>query len=425
MCSEDYSESLGPKISGKASGKLPWVVIIACFLAVFLDGFDTAMMGASVPAMAEEWGLNKANFTTPLVLTNVGVAIGYFTAGVVGEVAGKRKLLIAATLLCGVFTLLGGIAVLQQSMVVLSLSRILAGISIGWVLPVANSVAADNSPEQRRQRVSVMVTLGLSVGLTAGGLLGSVLIRAFGASGMFWFSAAASVVATLIVAAVAVEPAPTHVTAADKRRNASPFSLFAGSRALNTLLLWIFAFAVFLATYTMQAWLPSFLANYGMSSSQAPVGIALWSFGGIFGGIALIIFTARIGVARSLVVMSLIGVLAILVAGTADLGATVGLFVLLVVAGFGTTACQIGQLSLAVAIYPKVNATTGIGAAAGVGRLGSIVGPGVGGILVAQNMPADQIMLMASVPVLLAACCAGLLSYRLNSKKSMPERIAA
>lgn len=409
----------------RASGPMPWALILACFFAVFLDGFDTSMMGASVPAMAEEWGLGKAAFTVPLVLTNVGVVIGYFTAGPAAEVTGKRRLLIWSTLLCGLFTALGGIAVLQQSMALLSITRILAGAAIGWVLPVANSVAADNSPEDRRQRVSVMVTLGLSVGLTAGGFIGSLLIGAFGASGMFWFSGMAALLATAIIAVVAVEPARRDVTAAEKRKNANPFSLLSDGRALNTLLLWVFAFTVFLATYTMQSWLPTFLVDYGMTSAQAPVGIALWSFGGIFGGIALIPLTARIGVARSLLFMSVIGVAAIFVAGSANLGASVGLFVLLAIAGFGTTAGKIGQLSLAVAIYPKSNATTGIGAAAGVGRLGSIVGPAVGGILVAQRMPADQIMLMAAVPVLFAAGCAGVLAYRLREKRTMATAVPA
>lgn len=402
-------------IGGFRGLRLPWSIIGACFFAVVLDGFDTSMMGASVPALAESWGVEKAAFTVPLVLTNVGVVVGYFTAGGVAARVGARNLLVWATAICGLFTLAGGVAILVQSMELLSATRVVTGLAIGWVLPVANSLAADNSPDEHRQRVSVMVTLGLSVGLVAGGALGGPMVAALGAGGMFWFGGAASIFATVAVVAVVREP---QAGTAPSKVSASMVRLFESGRSVNTILLWTFAFTVFVSTYTMQSWLPTFLVDYGMSSTQAPIGIALWSFGGIFGGIALIPLTAKIGIARSLILMSVIGAAAIVVAGTANLGAGVGLFVLLVVAGLGTSACKIGQLSLAVAIYPSANATTGIGAAAGVGRMGSIVGPAIGGVLIAQDMAADQIMLLSAAPVLIAAACAGVLSYRLSSRRA-------
>jgi AAHS family 4-hydroxybenzoate transporter-like MFS transporter len=78
-------------------------------------------------------------------------------------------------------------------------------------------------------------------------------------------------------------------------------------------------------------------------------------------------------------------------------------------AGAGVTASQIGQLTLAVALYPTGSRTTGVGWAAALGRAGSIVGPGVAGILLALALPGQDIILLTTLPVVVAAGCAAAL----------------
>ena len=73
---------------------------------------------------------------------------------------------------------------------------------------------------------------------------------------------------------------------------------------------------------------------------------------------------------------------------------------------------QIGQLTMAVSLYSTGARTTGLGWASALGRAGSIVGPGIAGILIGLALPGKDILLLTAVPVLIAAACAVLLRRR-------------
>jgi AAHS family 4-hydroxybenzoate transporter-like MFS transporter len=187
--------------------------------------------------------------------------------------------------------------------------------------------------------------------------------------------------------------------------------LFTPALRTNTALLWAFAFLVFVAAYTLTSWVPTFLTGYGFSASQAPLGLAFLHLGGVLGGIVLIPLAARIGVTRAMVLMPALAAVCMVVASKAGLG---GLALLLVLggAGAGVTAGQIGQLALAVALYPVGARTTGVGWAAALGRVGSIVGPGVAGILLGLALSGQDIILLTAIPVLVALLAAAALWLR-------------
>jgi AAHS family 4-hydroxybenzoate transporter-like MFS transporter len=71
-------------------------------------------------------------------------------------------------------------------------------------------------------------------------------------------------------------------------------------------------------------------------------------------------------------------------------------------AGFGVVGAQIGMNALAAGLYPTAIRSTGVGWALGVGRIGSIIGPLAGGVLLGLGWNAQSIVLIAAVPALLA-----------------------
>ena len=64
---------------------------------------------------------------------------------------------------------------------------------------------------------------------------------------------------------------------------------------------------------------------------------------------------------------------------------------------------QVGLNALAGTLYPTFIRSTGAGWALGVGRVGSILGPAIGGVLIALKLPTPMLFLCAAIP---AACCA-------------------
>src|SRR5699024_1330920 len=377
--------------------RVRWGLVLVAFLAVLIDGFDTAAMSATVPTLAEEWGLPAADFTAPLVTTNTGVVLGYLLCGTLGVLIGRKRLFMLGVLASGLLTLLTAVVLPLESMGLLTVVRLVTGIALGIVLPVAVSLTTDHVPAKYRQRISVAVTLGLASGMATGGVFGGLLIEQLGSGGMFWAGGVMPLLLVRFIMRMFGDPA-TALDQESAKKDVKVIRLFDREIRVSTSLLWGFSFLIFLSAYTLTNWVPTLLIDYGFSASEAPIGLAFVSFGGVIGGLVLILLTARIGIAWSLVVMPCIAIVAMLVMGLTE-PAYVLIFVLLLGAGAGTTSGQIGQLTMAVTIYPRGTQTTGVGWAAALGRMGSIVGPGVAGILIAFAFAAEQIILLTTVPV--------------------------
>lgn len=402
-------------------GGVRWGVVALAFLAVLLDGFDTATLAFLVPTMAQQWGIDPAAFTPPLVLTNAGVVLGYLSCGTLGARLGRRTVLISGIVVFGVGTLLTALVLPSQSIVALSVLRLVTGVGLGVVLPAAVSLSVDHSGPRRRELVSVLVTLGLASGLTVGGLTGAALIERVGPAGVFVLAGVLPLlVAAVMLRAFPPDPAPAEAAGA-VRTEAKVGRLFDRGFRINTGLVWAFSFLVFIAAYTLTSWVPTLLLGYGFAPAQAPLGLAAVSLGGVTGGLVLLALAARVGIARALIVMSALGIACLVVAAQVTL-ADAALLLVLGGAGAGLTGCQIGQLTLAVALYPAGTRTTGVGWAAALGRAGSIVGPGIAGILIGLALSGSDILLFTTVPVAVALACAAVLALRQRrSARATPD----
>lgn len=390
------------------TSRIRWMAIFAGFFAVLVDGFDTAALAATLPALSKEWGLPSAEFTIPLVLTNAGVVAGYMSAGSLGARYSQRRVLVAGVSGTAIFSLLSAAVLSVQSIPLLGIVRLATGIAIGIVLPVAVSLTTSLNPERIRQRISVGVTLGLASGLTLGGVFGRYLIEHVGTGGMFWAGGIAAIPVAVLVAS-AMKGQIEHGSSADTAASAKVSRLFDDRVRVKTIYLWCFSFLVFIAAYTLTSWTPTLLVEFGFDASEAPIGLAFMSFGGVVGGLVLLPLTARIGIARALIMMPVIGVACTAAIAFSEPG-RVMVLLLLLGAGAGITSGQIGQLTMAVSVYPVGSRTTGVGWSAALGRIGSIVGPAIAGVLISLSVSAQSIVLfLAAVPVLVAVFCAAAL----------------
>lgn len=380
-----------------------WRVVVLAFLAVLLDGFDTAALAFVVPTLAKAWATVPASFTLPLVLTNAGVVVGYLSCGWLGARFKRRRVLINGVALYGAGSIAAALVIPLESIATLSIVRLLTGFGLGVVLPIAVSLATANSPDRRREVVSVIVTLGLASGLTIGGFTGGTLIQSVGVTGVFWIGGILPLVLAAAMTWGLTEPA--RADDASARQASRVARLFVADLRTATVLLWTFSFLVFVASYTLTSWVPTLLTEYGFSPAEAPLGLAYVSLGGILGGLVLIPLAARLGIARALILATTLCAVCMVIASRFELGIAL-LLLALGGAGMGVVAGQIGQLALAVSLYAPATRTTGVGWAAALGRVGSIVGPGIAGVLLAFSLPARDIMLLTAIPVLVAGLCA-------------------
>ena len=93
-------------------------------------------------------------------------------------------------------------------------------------------------------------------------------------------------------------------------------------------------------------------------------------------------------------------------------GVVLGVFVTLAIfaAGFCIVGGQIAANALAAGYYPTSVRATGVGWALGIGRVGAIVGPLIGGALLDMKWSAGEVFLMAAA----AALCAALAAFSLS-----------
>jgi len=75
-------------------------------------------------------------------------------------------------------------------------------------------------------------------------------------------------------------------------------------------------------------------------------------------------------------------------------------------AGLSVVGGQTRANALAAEFYPTAMRSTGVGWALGIGRIGSIIGPTLGGILLSGATQARQVFWLAALPVLIATAAA-------------------
>ncbi|MDL9947167.1 MFS transporter [Gordonia sp. ABSL11-1] len=397
-----------------------WPVLILAFVAVVLDGYDTIALGLSVPALSDDWGVDPAHFTPALSLTSLGVALGYIAVGRLTARFGCRNVVLAAVV---VFTLGSLLTAWAGGIIELTVLRFVTGFGLGAVMPAAVAQATALNPARFRQQIAVFVTTGISLGALIAGVLGAALIRWFDWPSVFIVGAIAS--AALLPMLWIWLPDERAVTGAQHapdtaKRDASVARLFDPQVRRRTILLWAFSFLIFCVYYIFSSWLPTLLTSYGFSTGLAPLGSAALGVGSIIGAGVLMVAALRFRMTSVLATTSVVAI-AFLVLST-FLGADKAM--LLIVfggVGLGLQAGMIGQAAVAVTLYPQRTAATGVGWTSSMGRLGSVVGPIVGGALIGMGLATSTIVLFACIPVAVAAVIVVALG---RSARRRPAKVA-
>ncbi|GJD52570.1 4-hydroxybenzoate transporter PcaK [Methylobacterium crusticola] len=423
-------------IDDRPVGRYQVRLLLACAAVLFVDGFDTQAIGYVAPELVRDWALPRGALGPVFSAGLLGLMIGALVFGPLSDRIGRKRIIVASTAAFGLGTLATAFA--GDTGILIAL-RFLTGLGLGGAMPNAVALTSEFSPQRRRATMVMTMFCGFSVGAALGGLIAAALIPAFGWRAVFLVGGAAPLalvpllawrlpesvrflavsgrsdaqVGAILSRAFPHEPLPAGTRFAVHEPHLPGLAvahLFGEGRARTTLLLWVVFFMSLLDLYFLSNWLPTVLSDLGASVSLAAAIGSLLQVGGVVGTVTLGRFIDRFSF-RALALtygVAAVAVAAIGAAGHAIVPAALAIFC----AGFCIVGGQIASNALAAGTYPTRVRATGIGWALGIGRAGSIVGPLVGGALLAQHWTTQSLFLAAAVPALCAALAALALARR-------------
>jgi MFS transporter, AAHS family, benzoate transport protein len=394
-----------------------WVLPL-CWSAVLLDGFDLVVLGTVLPVLlrGHVWGLTPAAATAVSTIGLVGMTIGALVLGTVTEVLGRRRALIASVTVFSVCTLLCAVA---PSVFLFGLLRFVAGLGLGGCLPTAITLVSEHYARTGRpSTATTTVMTGYHVGAMATALLGIALIEPLGWQAMFVVGA----LPALAVVPLMIKYLPESTMPAEHRTGSvkqALATLFRGRMIGVTIAFWVTSFMGLILVYGLNTWLPEIMRQAGYPLGAALGLLLTLNFGGVVGLLVAGMVADRIGMKRAtlgwfVVAAVLLAVLSVKMPGFA-------LYVAVFLSGSFVFSAQVLVYAYTTRAYPAAARATGLGWTAGIGRIGAICGPLLGGLLLTAGIVYPWGFYAFAVVAALAAVGVG----ALNAASRLPEEVVS
>lgn len=403
---------------------LQYVTILICFLMNMCDGMNVMVISYTSNAIVKEWAIGTGDFGIVFSMGLFGMALGAMLLASRADIIGRKPMILLCAFLMGIGVFFTAFA---QSLPQVILFRFFTGIGIGSMLACTSTITAEYVPEKTKNFWVSLVMAGYPIGAVLSGLVATKLIAANGWQAMYYFAGVATLLTIPIIilflkeslefllkaqpknalqktnkilAALKLELLKELPAKDKKKTKTTVVTLFAGSTKNSTMLLWSAFLLCFAALYFLTSWIPKLASNAGLSPSLSIYAGIFFNLGAFIGIITQGYLSAKFGLRK---------VICCFLAGTALLMILFGLFagpfmtlILFCLIGFGIQGGFIGLYAVAARIYPTEIRSTGIGWAIGFGRLGAILGPFIGGLLISSGASLHFNFISFAIPVAVA-----------------------
>lgn len=411
--------------------------------AWFFDSIDLGSLTFLLGSIKKEFNLSSADAGLLSSMSFVGMFLGAALSGMVADRFGRKIVFQLSMIFWGLGSLACAYA---PDPVLLGYARLLLGFGMGMEFPVALAIVSEFVPARKRGLYAAIMEGFWPLGFIAAGCLSLVLLGQYGWRSIFiaqaipalflfvvrafvpesprWLAdrgrdAEAGAVMTEIERNVSArlstplpEPKPITLSALTVRRF-SFLELWSGEYASRTVMIWLTWFFALLGYYGLTTWLGALLQAAGYSVAKSVEYTILISLAGIPGFITSALLVEKWGRKPTAMLMLLGAAVSAYLYGNAPS------FEWLIGFGLMMQFFMFGMWSVLYAytpeLYPTRARATGAGCASAVGRIGSLIGPYLIGIILPQ-LGNSGVFALGAGSFVLAALSVGILGVETRGK---------
>lgn len=404
-------------------------VLIVCILANMAEGYDLLSMSLAVVPLADVWGLTGTQTGLLLAMGPVGMIFGAMVLAPLSDRFGRRPMLITSLAVVAVFT---GLSAVCGNMEQLMVTRLLAGIGMGGMLPILTITTGEFAPTHRRAAAIGLMGAGLPLGSAVGGAGAALLMSKTGWQSAFVLGAVLTALVCLLVVA-SVPETPDYLasknTPTAQRRLADLLAKMGidpelvGSmrssdaagvhdtptesggislRSWQMVVTGLLFVCVVTTYYFSTMWLPKLLVLAGMSADSGFSGVLLLTLGAAASGILIAVLSTRYSLFILLPVFALLSATFLAVFSVVSNDLTFALVVAPVL-GLFQSATGIGLYALVPQLFGPSNRSAAMGLGIGLSRIAMIVMPLGVGILIDRSWTPESLFQLMILPTLMTA----------------------
>ncbi|MDR3096298.1 MAG: MFS transporter [Paraburkholderia sp.] len=423
-----------------------WKILGLIASGAFLDAFDIYLANGSVAAMVKDGFTDLHHGAMFVSSTFVGMMLGAFIAGWLGDRLGRRY---SYQLNLAVFGLASIAACFAPNIEWLIGLRFVMGLGLGAELVVAAGTLAEFVPPATRGKWVSLLAVITNSGLFAALAAGYWVIPHLGWRYMFalagvgalvvWFlrhrmpesprwlesvgrldeaEATLSAIEREVSAQVGQLP-PVQRTVNLNKGKVPLGALFAKGMRSRTVVASLTAVGVNVGLYGFIAWLPTFFVAQGLSVVKSLGFVFVMSVGSPVGGLIGYFIADRVGRARGILISSIVSVALGWVYVTLRDPVAIMLVGFCLVSAI-YTICTLGLFGYIPELFPTEVRLRGTGVAGTIGRASSIVTPWLA-LLLYERFGVSGVIAMVSV--VLAVLCVAILVLRVETSRAALEDI--
>ncbi|MFT9456537.1 MAG: MFS transporter [Liquorilactobacillus hordei] len=346
-------------------------LLLTTGMAWLFDAMDVGMLSFIIAALKSEWNLSESQMGWIGSISSIGMAVGAIFFGILADRFGRKDILIITLLL---FSITTGFSAFTTTYTLFLILRFFVGAGLGGELPVASTLVSENVPFKSRGRIVVLLESFWAGGWILAAVISYFIIPSWGWRVALLISALPAFYALYLRYGL-----KESMVVWNKKIKKQPLlkenllNLWNSHYYKTTIMLWIVWFMVVFSYYGMFLWLPSvvILKGYGlMHSFGYTLIMTLAQLPGYFVAAWLIEKWGRKWVLTTFLVGT-----AISAVGFGSASTLISLLLFGILLSFFNLGAWGALYAYSPEQYPTSVRASGTGIAAGVGRLGGILGP--------------------------------------------------